>query len=93
MNSENAKLKTKEEQSLLRLPPGMRDKIAAVAKQNNRSINAEIIHRLTASFAVPSDIVDACNSLDNVHDRIDFAVRIFQRAGVQIVMPEKEKDL
>jgi hypothetical protein len=32
---------------LLRLPDGMRDQIAVVAKANNRSMNAQIVHFLT----------------------------------------------
>ena len=36
---------------ILRLPDGMRDAIAASAKANNRSMNAEIILRLENSFA------------------------------------------
>lgn len=35
---------------MLRMPDGMRDDIAAAAKANNRSMNAEIIARLTASL-------------------------------------------
>lgn len=37
---------------ILRLPDGMRDAIAASAKANNRTMNAEIILRLQKSFAV-----------------------------------------
>jgi hypothetical protein len=36
---------------ILRLPDGMRDAIAASAKANNRSMNAEIILRLENSLA------------------------------------------
>jgi hypothetical protein len=89
MTSEKAKLKQKDEMSLLRLPAGMRDKISAAAKQNHRSINSELVHRLEASFAVPDDIVAACNALPNVIDRMDFAVRLFQRAGFNVVIPDK----
>lgn len=35
----------------LRLPDGMRDQIKAAADQSGRSMNAEIISRLEASFA------------------------------------------
>lgn len=89
MNSENAKLKQKEEMSLLRLPAGMREKIASAAKQNKRSINSELVHRLEVSFAVPEDIIEACNTLPDIKDRLDFSVRIFQRAGFNVVIPDK----
>lgn len=35
---------------ILRFPDGMREQIAAAAKANNRSMNAEIIARLQSSF-------------------------------------------
>lgn len=35
---------------MVRLPDGMRDKIAEAAKANNRSMNAEIVARLQDSF-------------------------------------------
>lgn len=39
-----------QDQFVLRMPQGMRDRISAEAKTNNRSMNAEIIARLEASF-------------------------------------------
>ena len=39
------------EQFVVRFPDGMRDRIAEAAKQNNRSMNAEIVARLQGSFA------------------------------------------
>ncbi|WP_028310992.1 Arc family DNA-binding protein [Derxia gummosa] len=38
------------EQFVVRFPDGMRDRIAEAAKANNRSMNAEIVARLEASF-------------------------------------------
>lgn len=38
------------EQFVVRLPDGMRDRIAEEAKKNNRSMNAEIVARLQDSF-------------------------------------------
>lgn len=35
---------------LVRMPDGMRDRIAEAAKAGNRSMNAEIVARLEASF-------------------------------------------
>jgi hypothetical protein len=44
----------------LRLPEEMRDRIAELAKQNGRSMNAEIVQRLEESLStsVPPDLVD-----------------------------------
>lgn len=39
---------------MLRLPDDMRDKLKAVAKANNRTMNAEIVSRLEVSLATPS---------------------------------------
>lgn len=35
---------------IVRLPDGMRDRIAEAARANGRSMNAEIVHRLEQSF-------------------------------------------
>jgi len=35
---------------MLRMPEGMRDRIAEAARINNRSMNAEIVHRIEESF-------------------------------------------
>ncbi|PZR46006.1 Arc family DNA-binding protein [Burkholderia sp. WTPI3] len=38
------------DQFVVRLPDGMRDRIAEMARRNNRSMNAEIVARLSESF-------------------------------------------
>jgi plasmid stability protein len=43
------------DQFVVRLPDGMRDKIAEEAKKNNRSMNAEIVGRLEASLSPSAD--------------------------------------
>lgn len=49
---------------IVRLPDGMRDRIAEAAKQNNRSMNAEVVARLQASFdATPSPQAEAAKAL------------------------------
>lgn len=40
----------KQDKFMLRLPDGMRDRIAQEAETNGRSMNAEIVQRLEASF-------------------------------------------
>lgn len=40
----------RDPQYKLRWPEGLRDKIAASAKEHNRSMNSDIIHRLEQSF-------------------------------------------
>ncbi|WP_272951423.1 Arc family DNA-binding protein [Sinorhizobium medicae] len=43
---------------MLRLPAGMRDRIAEVARANNRSMNSEIVSALTRAFP-PTEPDDA----------------------------------
>lgn len=40
------------DQFVVRFPDGMRDRIAEAARQNNRSMNAEIVSRLLSTFEV-----------------------------------------
>lgn len=40
----------KQDQMQIRLPNGMRDFIKEKAKENNRSMNAEIIHQLKRAY-------------------------------------------
>lgn len=42
--------RTLSDKFMLRLPDGMREKIKAAADEAGRSMNAEIVHRLDASF-------------------------------------------
>jgi hypothetical protein len=44
------------DQYVVRFPDGMRDRIAEVARANGRSMNAEIIARLEASFSPPPSL-------------------------------------
>lgn len=39
------------DKTMLRFPAGMREQLKQHAEQNNRSLNAEIIHRLKTSLA------------------------------------------
>lgn len=52
-----------QDQFVLRLPDGMRDRIAREAKSNNRSMNAEIVARLDESLG------------SRVSDRLNWALR------------------
>lgn len=44
------------DQFQLRLPDGMRERIADEAKKNGRSMNAEIVSRLEGSFFTEGDV-------------------------------------
>ena len=48
----------KADQFVVRMPDGMRNKIAEAAKRNGRSMNAEIIFRLEATFDITKEIAN-----------------------------------
>nr|WP_315467165.1 Arc family DNA-binding protein [uncultured Undibacterium sp.] len=78
-----------EDKVLLRLPDGMRAELKNISTESGRSLNSEIVYRLKASLSVPEDIVIACDDLNPI-DRIDFAIKVLQRAGFNITLPTKE---
>lgn len=45
------------DQFILRFPEGMRERISLYAKDNGRSMNAEIIHRMESSFLMGEEII------------------------------------
>lgn len=57
----------------LRLPDGMRGRIAAEAEANNRSMNAEIVARLESSFRDDAGVPDFVtgNRLDMVERELE----------------------
>jgi plasmid stability protein len=61
MNDENRKLNDK---FMLRLPDGLRDRIAAAAKHNGRSMNAEIVQILEAVYPPAPSFQDMAIQLD-----------------------------
>ncbi|MBB1601071.1 hypothetical protein A9977_13570 [Variovorax sp. UMC13] len=44
---------------MLRLPDGMRDRLKASAEENNRTLNAEVVARIEASYQAPRDRIAA----------------------------------
>lgn len=62
------------EQYIIRFPDGMRDRLKDEAAKNGRSLNAEIIQRLTASLEL-DDYVPKVNANEDT-------------VGVKVVIPE-----
>lgn len=54
---------------VVRLPDGMRDRIAEAAKANNRTMNAEIVARLQTTFGPPVFSGEASKVLGTPHMR------------------------
>lgn len=52
---------------IVRLPDGMRDQIAAAAKANNRTMNAEVVARLKLTFELsdtsPEDVSEKMSEM------------------------------
>jgi hypothetical protein len=60
-NPDKSTVTRESDKFMLRLPEGMRERIAQEAKANNRSMNAELVARIQDSFearSVPPDIDD-----------------------------------
>ena len=71
---------------LVRLPDGMRDRIAEAAKASGRSMNAEIIARLAYSFDAPRE--ESIEFLTGFRDLIShLKLRIDEFAGKDIPEP------
>lgn len=57
---------------LVRMPDGMRDRIAEAAKANGRSMNAEIVHRLELTFGgMPSTPEELTRIIETAFERIE----------------------
>lgn len=53
-----------EDKYIVRFPEGMRDRLKAEAKANNRTLNAEIVARLEDSFSTQSSAPGPAHQLD-----------------------------
>lgn len=62
---------------IVRLPDGMRDRIKTAAEANNRSMNAEIVARLDASFDEMPEVLS--DYLENRAQKLQLEIRA-QRA-------------
>jgi sugar/nucleoside kinase (ribokinase family) len=69
-----------EDKFILRMPDGMRKQFADIAQINKRSLNAELVHRLSLSLQIPDD-------------KVAYAAQIFKSAGFDVtVSVEKRTD-
>ena len=50
-NEKSSRAAQAADKYIVRFPEGMRDEIAAAAQRNDRSMNAEIVHRLQGSLS------------------------------------------
>lgn len=74
-------LAKEQDKYVVRFPEGMRDQIKAAAKQNKRSLNAEIVARLHSTMAeMPTGLQDA--------DLERLATRIAEK--LQLLLPKED---
>lgn len=78
-----------QDRFIIRLPDGMRDFIAEEAKKNNRSMNAEIVSRLQASFEESRNAPTTAELL--VDDVIEAASEDFKRLAMRLLEQFKPK--
>lgn len=55
---------------MLRLPDGLRERIANVAHANNRSMNSEIVSTLEGAYPHPVDKRDIVRALETILERV-----------------------
>lgn len=55
-----------EEKFVVRLPDGMRERIAMQARENTRSMNSEIIHRLESTVELEAALDRALKIIDQL---------------------------
>ena len=55
-----------EEKFVVRLPDGMRERIAMQARENTRSMNSEIVHRLESTVELEAALDRALKIIDQL---------------------------
>lgn len=71
---------------VLRLPPGLRDRIKAEAERNNRSMNAEISHTLESTYPAPI-------SLEEVVSDVKATIQLLKKFKGQTLLMSLADDL
>ena len=83
------------DQFVVRLPDGMRERIAEAAKASGRSMNAEIVARLQESFVKPSSAQEVTimgKVLDQRMQDMDERLEVFIHQLEQFINAEKNKN-
>jgi hypothetical protein len=58
------------DQFVLRFPDGMRDRIASLAAENGRSMNAEIISRLEQTFENDETVLELWRKVEKLEEMV-----------------------
>lgn len=83
----------------IRLTHDLRDRLAAEAEKNGRSMNAEIVARLTSSFEVDADefarnnaaLADAIKSQSQMQAMMSDLIRLLEEANERAAKREKNE--
>lgn len=73
-----------QERFIVRLPDGMRDKVADSSKANKRSMNSEIVARLQSSF-------ETGDTLGDTESRLKSLVKNLEQLIIQVEKQNKSK--
>lgn len=76
----------KQDQFVIRLPDGMRDRIKAAAESNNRSMNAEIVATLEEKYPAPPEHEDVAAVIQLLRDMIAECQTSDDRSGLEAVL-------
>lgn len=72
----------------LRMPPEVKEQIEAAAKANGRSMNAEIVARLQASFEQPASGTAPMDAIFDIARIALYAVRATQESNKELSQPK-----
>lgn len=81
MKKTDTPLAAEADKFIVRLPPGMRERIAESARANKRSMNAEVVSRLDASFATAAHPVDVNTLATRIAEQLAHLLRDKDGAG------------
>lgn len=85
-------MKQTDPQMKLRFPPELKTQIEASAKENNRSMNAEIVARLQESFRQPeAPVTPALLMLRKLHD--ESTARLAELRAIKNPSPMEQVEL
>lgn len=76
----------KADQFNVRMPPGLRDKMAKIAEASGRSMNAEIVSRLEQSLAMDEKVMASINKDDPLKGIVTICEGIIRGASAAAML-------
>ena len=76
-----------QDKFVLRMPDGLRERIKAKADENNRSMNAEILHGLERVYPAPTDVMHLrSDAIREALDLYEKATDLGERLRLQMLV-------